>query len=146
MKADNTAKRYLQQVRHCDLRINAKLEELERLKALVTKITPSPKRDAVSGGGNQDKLSEAVAKIVDLEAEINREIAFYIDARKRVTKTIDKVGDAKLQSVLIMRYIQFKTFEQIAADMHYTYRWVCMMHGMALQAVEKIIGSEKSSF
>lgn len=143
---DDVAKRYLQQIRHYDSRINTKIEEMHRLKAMVTKITPTLKQDVVSGGGSQDKLSDAVAKIVDLEAEINREIDCYVDARKAVTRTIGKVGDMKLQDVLNMRYVQFKTFEQIASEMNYTYRWVCIMHGRALQEVEKIINPEKSSF
>lgn len=132
-------KRYLQQIRLYDSRINTNLEELNRLKAMVTKITPTLKQDVVSGGGSQDKLSDAVAKIVDLEAEIDKEIDFFIDARKAVTRTIDKVDDARLHTVLNMRYVQFKTWEQIACDMGCSYQWVCKLHGIALQAVEKII-------
>lgn len=143
---DNSAKRYLQQIMRLDTKINRDIEELHRLKAMVTKITPTLKPDVVSGGGSQDKLSDAVAKIVDLEAEINREIDRLVDARAAVTATIDKVEDARLHTVLNMRYVQFKTFEQIAAEMNYTYRWVCIMHGRALQEVEKIINPEKSSF
>lgn len=140
------AKRYLQQIRLYNSHIDTKIEECHRLKAMVTKITPTLKQDVVSGGGSQDKLSEAVAKIVDLEAEIDSEIERFIDARKAVTETIDRVTDARLHKVLSMRYVEFKTFEQIAADMNYTYRWVCIMHGRALQAVEKILKTEKSSF
>lgn len=142
----NAAKRYLQQIRRLDTKINRDVEELHRLKAMTTKITPTLKQDVVSGGGSQDKLSEAMAKIIDLEAEINREIARLVDARTAVTATIDKVEDARLHTVLNMRYVQFKTFEQIAADMNYTYRWVCIMHGRALQEVEKNMNGEKSSF
>lgn len=144
---DNVAKRYLQQIRRLDTQINRDIEERHRLKAMSTKITPTLKPAVVSGGGgSQDKLSEAMAKIIDLEAEINREIDRLIDARNAVTATIDKVEDERLHAVLNMRYVHFKTFEQIAADMNYTYRWVCSMHGRALQAVEKIISVEKCSF
>lgn len=134
------AKRYLQQIRLCDSRINAKLEERDRLKEMLTKITPTLRDDAVSGGfGSQDKLSDAVAKIVDLEAEIDREIDFFIDARNAVTRTIDSVDDERLHRVLAGRYIQYKTWEQIACDMGVSYQWVCKLHGIALQAVEKIL-------
>lgn len=136
---DNSAKRHLQQIRRLDTKINRDIEELHRLKAMVTKITPTLKQDVVSGGGSQDKLSDAVAKIVDLEAEINQEIARLVDARAAVTATIDKVEDARLHTVLNMRYVQFKTWEQIACYMGRSYQWVCKLHGTALQAVEKII-------
>lgn len=145
-KKDNSAKQYLQRIKHCDSCINTKLEERHRLWDKMTKITPTLKQDVVSGGGSQDNMSDAMAKLIDLEAEINREINKLVDARIAVTATIDKVEDARLHTVLNMRYVQFKTFEQIAAEMNYTYRWVCIMHGRALQEVEKIMNPEKSSF
>jgi DNA-directed RNA polymerase specialized sigma subunit len=137
---DNSAKRYLQQIRRLDTKINRDIEELHRLKAMVTKITPTLKPDVVScGGGTQDKLAEAMAKIIDLEAEFNREIDRLVDARTAVTATIDKVEDARLHTVLNMRYVQFKTWEQIACYMGRSYQWVCKLHGTALKVIEKII-------
>lgn len=134
------AKKHLQQIRLYDSRINAKLAERDRLKAMLTKITPTLRDDAVPGGhGSQDKLSDAVAKIVDLEAEIDREIDSFVDARNTVTRTIDSVEDERLHRVLAGRYIQCKTWEQIACDMGRSYQWVCKLHGTALQEVDKIL-------
>ena len=134
------AKKYLQQIRLYDSRINAKLAERDRLKDILTKITPTLRDDAVSGGfGSQDKFSEAMAKLLDLEAEIGREVDRFVDARNAVTATIDSVGDERLYRVLAGRYIQFKTWEQIACNMGVSYQWVCKLHGTALQAVEKIL-------
>ena len=139
-------KRYLQQIRLYDSRINAKLAERDRLKDMLTKITPTLRDDAVSGGnGSQDRLSDAVAKIVDLEAEIDREVDAFLDARQTVSKTLDKIDDTNQFNILHQRYVQGKTLEQVADNMGYTYRWICSMHGRALQTVEKILKSEKSS-
>lgn len=140
------AKKYLQQIQFYDSRIKAKLAERDRLKEMLTKITPTLRDDAVSGGrGSQDKLSDAVAKLVDLEAEIDMAVDSFVDARKSVSKVIDKVADNKQFNILHRRYVLNETFEQIAADMGYTYRWICSMHGEALKTVEKILKSEKSS-
>lgn len=139
------AKRYLQQIRLYDSCINAKLEERSRLKAMVTKITPTIKQDAVSGGGNQDKMAETMAKLIDLEAEIDRAVDRYADARNAVTGTIDRVTDARLHKVLSKRYVEFKTWEQIACEMGKSYQWVCKLHGIALQAVEKILKNSEEN-
>lgn len=133
------AKRYLQQIRLYNSHIDTKIEECHRLKAMVTKITPTLKQDVVSGGDSQDKLSEAVAKIVDLETEIDREIDSYVDAMRNVSATIDKLSDPDQLQVLHKRYVQFKTWEQIACDMNMTYRNVCYIHGKALLAVNEIV-------
>lgn len=140
------SKKYLQQIRLYDSHINTKLEERDRIKARLTQITPTLKQDVVTGGGNQDKLSEAVAKLVDLEAEIDREVDCFVSARNEVTKTIDKVDNAKLHKVLNLRYVEFKTWEQIACDMGISYQWVCKLHGIALQAVEKILKNSEKNY
>ena len=58
------AKEYLQKMRMYDARIESKLLEVQQLKAMITKITPTLKEDVVTASGNQDKLGDAVAKIV----------------------------------------------------------------------------------
>lgn len=136
---DNPAKRYLQQIRRLDTQINRDIEERHRLKAIATKITPTLKPVVVSGGGTQDKLADAMAKIIDLETEINREIDRLVDVRNAVIATIDKVEDDRLHKVLTKRYVELKTFEQIACEISCSYQWVCKLHGTALQVVEKII-------
>lgn len=133
------AKRYLQQIRLYDSHINTKIEERDRLKAMATKITPTLKQDVVSGGSSQDKLSDAVAKIVDLEAEINKEIDRYVDAIRNTSAMIDTLSDPDQLQVLHKRYVQFKTWEQIACDMNMTYRNVCYIHGKALLALNEIM-------
>lgn len=132
-------KRYLQQIKLYDSHINTKLDELQHLKEMVTRITPTLKDDVVSGGGSQDKLADAVVKIVDLEAGIDREIDRYVNAKQEISSVLDGIVDPDQLQVLHKRYVQYKTFEQIACDMNMTYRNVCYIHGKALLAVNEII-------
>ena len=132
-------KKYLSQIKRCDSRINAKLEESDRLKAMLTKITPTLRDVPSSGNSGQDKFSDAMAKLVDLDAEIDREIDSLVDARKSVVGTIDKVTDTKMHEVLCKRYIEFKTWEQIAFEIGKSYQWTWSIHGRALQVVEEIL-------
>ena len=135
----NDAKSFLQQVELCDRHINSKLEELAHLKELTTKITATWKQDVVSGGGNQDKIGDAVAKIVDLEMEIDKAIDDLVDKKKAVNNVIEQINNADYVAVLYKRYFEYKTWERIACEMNFTYQWVCKLHGRALQAVENII-------
>lgn len=134
------AKEYLEQVKLFDAHINNKLDELERLKGLVTKVTSTWKGDVVSGGGNQDKLGDAVARIVDLQREVNQAIDDYIDKQKEIGAILDQIKDPDQLRVLYKRYFDGLTWEQIACDMHMTYRNVCYIHGRALQAVGRLLG------
>lgn len=133
------SKKYLQQIRLYDSHINTKLEDLHCLKEMVTKITPTLKDDVVSGGGSQDKLGDAIAKIVDLEAEIDRDIDRYVAAKQEISATLDKLTDPDQLQVLHKRYVQYMTWEQIACEMNMSYRNVCYIHGKGLQTVNQIL-------
>lgn len=133
------AKRFLQQVKLYDSKINSLLEELDNLKAMTLKITTTLKQDVVSSGGNQDKIGDAIAKIVDLEAEINAAIDGFVNKKKAVNDVLDMVYDPDQYAVLYKRYILYKRWEQIACDMTMTYRNVLYIHGRALQTVDRIM-------
>ena len=135
----NGVKWFLEQVKLCDTHINNKLAELSSLKDMVTHITASLGGEVVSGGSNQDKLGDAIAKIIDLENEINNAVDAYIDKKKQVGAVLDKLTDPDQIKVLHKRYFEDKTWEEIACEMHMTYRNVCYIHGRALQAVSEIL-------
>lgn len=133
------AKRYLQQVKQCEVRIQIKMEDLEQLKAFTTKVTSTLSDVSVSGTKNNDKMGDAIVRIIELQNDINCEIDRLVDLKKEVCAVLDKVSNEDQHTVLYKRYVLFKTWEQIACDMNMTYRNVCYIHGRALQAVERIL-------
>lgn len=133
------AQKYLKQARKLDIHINSLLEQAAHLKAMTLKITTTLKQDAGSGGGNQDKIGDAIAKIVDLEADINKSIDEYVDKKREICAVIEQVENADQADVLHKRYLLHEPWEQIALEMCCTYRNVCYIHGRALQAVANIL-------
>ncbi|MCM1227575.1 MAG: hypothetical protein NC320_09175 [Clostridium sp.] len=112
-----TAKEYLEQARFLDLRINAKLEEVEQLNALATKATSvysdmpgSPNRDTA-------KMAKTIEKIVDLENEIDRDIDELVDLKREISNVIKRVQNQEHQYILEQRYLHFVKWEYIAVDM-----------------------------
>ena len=136
---NNEAKEYLQQVKLCDVHINNRLEELAKLKTLATKITSTLSCEPGGGYGNQDKLGDAVSKIVDMEREIDEAVDSFVDKKNEVRKLIEKVRNPDQLDVLYKVYFQYKTLEQAACEMGYSYRNVCYIHGKALQEVERLL-------
>jgi DNA-directed RNA polymerase specialized sigma subunit len=106
---------------------------------MVTNITPTLKDDVVSGSGSKDKLGDAVAKIVDLQDEINRAIDEFVEKKNEVCAIIDSLQNPDYVALLHKRYVEYLTWEQIACDMHVSYRHVTRMHGRALQAIERVM-------
>lgn len=137
------AKTYLKQVELYDAHIDAKIEEVARLRSLITKVTTTWRDDVGTGSGNHDKIGETIAKIVDLQEEINKAIDAYVELKKDISKTMEQIGDPDQVAVLYKRYFQGEAWEQIACEMHMTFRNVCYIHGRALQAVESILKNKQ---
>lgn len=135
----NEAKEYLQQVKMCDVHINNRLEELASLKALATKITSTWSTEPGGGSGNQDKLGNAVAKIIDLQQEINEAVDAFVGKKNEVREVLERLTNADQLDLLYKVYFQYQTLEQAACEMGYTYRNVCYIHGKALQEVERLL-------
>lgn len=129
-----TVKEYLQQYKLLDSRINAKCEQLERLRELSTKVSAEQGNGARSGVS--DRVGSIVAKICDAEAEINEMIDELLDLRVEIEHTIAAVPDETLRQLLELRYINCKTFEQIAVEINYSYMHVCRLHGKALAQIK----------
>ena len=137
------AQKFLQMVELYDAHINNKLEELTRLKELTRQITATLKQDVVAHSSGGDRLGDTIAKIVDLENEINDAVDAYVDRRRDALRLLERVDDADEYQVLHKRYFEFKTWEKIACEMNFTYRNVCYIHGKALQTVDKLMEDEE---
>jgi DNA-directed RNA polymerase specialized sigma subunit len=138
------AKQYLRKVRYLDKTISAKLEQIETLHAQVTKTT-TVLSDMPGCKGNQDKLAKTIAKIVDLKKGLRQEIEDYVDLKEEAIRLIDSMSDGRHRLVLTYRYINGKTWEEIAVEMHYTYKWVHVLHGQALADFENVLRMRKST-
>ncbi len=126
-----TKKEFLRQYLDLSREIDAKLEEVSRYRALATKVTQSLAPDKVQcSQGN--KMEGIIAKLVDLEREVDAEIDRMVEIRAAVEAAIDNVPDSRYRTLLCLRYISGKTWEQIAVIMHYSYMHVCRLHGEAL--------------
>ena len=133
-----TAKEYLSQYRYINTNINSKIAQQQRLRELATCVSPSSDGGG-HGSGVSDKVGSTVAKIADLDAEINAEIDKLVDVQRDILQTISKVSDDCLRIILTERYINCRTFEQIAVVVNYSYMQTCRLHGKALSAVQNVI-------
>lgn len=137
-----TTKQYLNQIARINRMINNKLAEIYQLKTMVCSISVSMNEDKVQTSQGNDILGNSVAKIIDLENEINKAIDAYVDKKERIISQIDSIQEIMEYQVLFSRYIEFKTFEQIAADNNYSVRQILRIHGNALVEFEKKFGQE----
>lgn len=87
-----------------------------------------------------DRMGTSIAKIVDMENELDGIIDNYIDKKNKIIKEIEDVGEYVYYEVLFSKYVEYKTFEEIAKKMNYSTRQVLRIHGAALSEFEKKYG------
>lgn len=127
-----TAKEYLSQAYRIDQRINSKLEQIQSLRRLLTKVNST--LDDMPGNPNRDRsfVEEYLVKIVDLEREIDSEIDRLVTIKADIMRAISAVDDAECRDVLEGRYLRHLTWESLAMEMAYSVRNVQYIHGKAL--------------
>lgn len=132
------AKEFLSQVKKLDLMIKNKLIEKQQWKDIALGITANMDGERVQSSGSQQKMSDAIVKCIDMEAEINSLVDKLIDTKKDVIHTIEQLDSPTQYNVLHMIYIQDKTLQEVADEYNMSYDWAATTHGRALKNVREI--------
>lgn len=138
-KQKSIAQVYLSSVEKQDAVIRNKLIEKQMWKELALGITANMEGERVQSSGTKSKMSDAVDKCVDVEAEIDELVDKLIDLKKEVTGVIEQVESPTYYNLLHMRYIQYIPLKDIADLWKTEYTNVTTAHGKALKQVQEII-------
>jgi len=130
-----TVKEYLGQAYRLDQRINSKLEQVASLNELATKCTLSLTGMPRNPNRGTSTMADAVGKIVDLQAEINRDIDRLVDLKREMVTIIKAVSNPEYQTLLELRYLCFKTWEQISVDMGYSIQHIYRLREKAYDEI-----------
>lgn len=129
---------YLEQVEKLDVLIQNKLIEKQQWLDIAMGITANMDGVRVQSTGAKDKMASAVDKCVDMEAEIDRLVERLIAVKKEVIQAIEKLYSPTEYNVLHLRYIQYKTLQEIADHYGRDYGWAkvtCKRARNHLQAI-----------
>ena len=135
------AKVYLSQAYRIDYRINSKIEQVASLRELATKATSTLSDMPRSASPNLNRMEDVILKIITLEQEINADIDELVDLKKEITHLIKRVQNPEYQTVLELRYLCFKTWEQIAVDMNYSIHHLYKLHNAALDVCDRLLAA-----
>ncbi len=134
-----SAKDYLSQAYRIDQRINSKIEQVQSLRDLAEKASATLSDVPPSKGSrNVHRMEDVIAKMVDMESEISADMKRLLNLKHEIVTMISCVESPELQTLLELRYLCFKTWEQIAVALHFDLRWVHRLHNRALNEVELI--------
>lgn len=141
-------KRWLQRYRELgrevdrlDRQINSALQEIEVLRATAEKSTTV--LSGMPNGGGFRGPEDVWIKLIDMSNEVNQLVDKYVDQRREaerklseIVMVINSIEDGTLSTLLLMRYVDDATFEQIAVNMGYCIMQIWRLHGKALERLE----------
>lgn len=115
-----TAVEYLSQAYRLDIRINSKIEQVASLNDLALKATSVITGMPHNPNKDVSTMADTIDKIIDLQAEINRDIDTLVDLKAEIVTVIKAVGNTEYQTLLEKRYLNYMSWESIAVDMGYS--------------------------
>ena len=134
-----SAKDYLSQAYRIDQRINSKIEQVQSLRDLAEKASATLSDVPPSKGSrNVHRMEDVIVKMMDMESEISADMKRLLNLKHEIVTVINCVESPELQTLLELRYLCFKTWEQIAVALHFDLRWVHRLHNRALNEIELI--------
>jgi DNA-directed RNA polymerase specialized sigma subunit len=111
------------------------------LRTLATKVNTTFGEERVNSTKKQSPMEETIVKLMDLENEVNKDIDELIKLKGEIIETINQVDDPIYQLILERRYVEGKTWEEIAAGLGYDRSTVWRNHGKALKEIFKILNN-----
>ena len=129
------AKKYLSQAFGLNQRIESKLGQIEDLHNLATKATVTYSDMPRNPNKGQSRLEDCVIQIMELEAEINRDMIRLVELKKDIIRRIKAVENAELQTILELRYLSYMRWEKIAIELGYGIDNVFRLHRNALDEI-----------
>lgn len=119
-------------------RLDAEINQLEQAKRnmldTITNTTPNYGGEVVSGTRNPHKYDA----YVEYCEKIDRRIDALYAIKEEIQDAIAMVSDNTQRIVLISRYINFYTWEQIAVKLNYSRQGVLKIHTSALKSIDEI--------
>lgn len=135
-------KEYLGQAYRIDQRINSKIEQVSSLHCLATKANSTLTDMPGSPNRNIHRMEDVIVKIIDLEDEINHDIDELVDLKAAIMGIIKGIDNPEYQTLLELRYMCYKPWEQIAVEMGYSINNVFKMHRKAVNEINLKVGSK----
>ena len=138
-----TAKEYLNRVRRQNYILKQTEKELNEIRADILTLRASSLSEHVSGSKNSDTPDKYI-RLESYKEKVNAQWDKLIDMRNAAKDLIGAMPDPMHRAVLYARYINGQRWEDIAMDMHYSWKGIFKLHGQALRVFDQMHGDKLS--
>lgn len=138
-----TTEEYLNSIQTYEKRIEIKTMELCRLKTMSNNVRKSNLDERVQNNTqSKDSVGDAVAKIIDLEKNVDSVVDDFIRKRNEIIKKLDGIKNIQYYQVLSLKYINNKTYKEIAELLGCSIMQINRIRQKAILEFEKMYGND----
>ena len=131
----NPAKAYLMRYRSLKFKCAALERAVRSAMDNATNTTVALKEICVQTSGGGEMMANAVVSAIDATKVLEEQRQEAQQVMREIMDAIKSVPDEVQQTILIEKYVNGRTLQQIQTDIHYEKRNTIILHGRALWAV-----------
>ena len=131
----NPAKAYLMRYRALKSKCAALERAIREAMESATNTTVALKEICVQTSGGGEMMANAVVSAVDATRLLDAQRQEALSVMRDIMEAITSVQDETQQTVLIEKYVNGRTLQEIQGDIHYEKRNTIIIHGRALWEV-----------
>ena len=132
-----TTKEWLMRAWRIDGLINDLIRERDRARQSLSLQGVQTERERVQGGSKRME-AEWIDRCIDYERQLDQRIDEYYRIKMEIEDAISGVENNDLKRLLVLRYLECSSWDDIADQMYYSKVWVCTaLHQRALKEIEK---------
>ena len=131
----NPAKAYLMRYRQLQIKCAALERAIRSAMENATNTTVALKEICVQTSGGGEMMANAVVSAIDATKFLEEMRQEATNTMREIMDAIKAVPDETQQTILLEKYVNGRTLQQIQADIHYEKRNTIILHGRALWEV-----------
>lgn len=133
-----TDKQCLNSCRNLEIELRQLRNERQRAFEIACGSTVNANNEKVQASA-KNTTDEKFAIFASYSAEIDKKTTELLKYRYYLRSVINQINNSTYRTLLALRYIDCKTWEQIAEEMHYSEYWIRSgLHSQALKEVKII--------
>lgn len=119
-------------------------QQLKMLRNESMSVGGYGKRVRENEAGGMTRIGEAMAMSLEMADDISSKLQHCLELRFRIYQIINLLEDGTKRVLMMKRYVNMMTWEDIAEDMEYSVMNCHRLHKKALRELAEILRSKKS--
>ena len=130
---------FLNQIPQADARARKLRIRLMNLEALATDIARHMNGPIGHGQPDQDRTGTLTAEICDAKEELKEAEEAAAAIREEVGRIICQIEDETIQTIMLKRFAEGKTWKEIAGETAYSEPWVYTLRRKGIEEINRLI-------